>query len=534
VGGAGPKRARDEEEEEGSDEDGNGCAWRGAAGDMAAHVAASCALQQVPCPHAGCAARVPRGALAAHTHACAHRLVACAHCAAAFTPAALAAHAGRCPREPVRCPVPGCAESCVRAELVASPLGATHGPHVVVLAAGLARAQAHAAALTAQLAAAAAQTAAGAAREAAAYAALRRRPAAAALLAAAKHGNLVEFAALMRAYAGAADAHVCACDLLSSKLLPKLPLADMRAALDAGIVPLVLSALRAHPADADVQCSSLAVLGSLTKECDASRIAAGNAALEAAVAAMQHHAADDNVLELGCILVCNLTDKHNVRAAHAGAHGAIELVVEALQNGGLRAKTHGCAAMALADLTAADAADDANAVEAVRVGGVKAALDTLRRYPNDAGIMRFCGGSLERMTSTPAGRAAATAGAVGVVLKALRAHTSSVWPQFALCGVLMNLTDKHASNARAAVAGGAVDLIVTALSTHGAADAWLVRHACGALNNLFEMCASAREEARRNEHAEKALRAALAAMAHDQEASDAATEALRILGGDDR
>jgi hypothetical protein len=261
---AGAKHAREDDEDEEEEEDGNGCAWRGAVGDVAAHVGA-CPLQLVACAHAGCFMRVARCALAAHGAACAQRLSACAHCAAPFPQAALAAHAGRCAQERVRCAVPGCAESCTRAELAAQgPLGASHGAHVAALATRLAQANAAAAALTTQLAAATAREASAAAREADAHASLRRQPAEPALAAAAQHGSWPEFAAVMRAHAADAAAHVHACVHLEDTLLPALPPADMRAALDAGIVPMLLAAMRAHPADVDVQRSSLYALGVLS------------------------------------------------------------------------------------------------------------------------------------------------------------------------------------------------------------------------------------------------------------------------------
>jgi hypothetical protein len=83
-------------------------------------------------------------------------------------------------------------------------------------------------------------------------------------------------AAFVRAHAGDAAAHVHACALLDDHLLQALPqTANMRGALDAGLIPLLLSAMRAHPAAADVQRRSLGVrvLGLLlTMPCGASPV----------------------------------------------------------------------------------------------------------------------------------------------------------------------------------------------------------------------------------------------------------------------
>jgi hypothetical protein len=522
---AGAKHAREDDEDE--EEDSNGCAWKGAVGDIAAHVGA-CPLQLVACSHAGCAVRTARCALAAHGAACAQRLLACAHCAAPFTQAALAAHAGRCAHERVRCAVRGCAESCTHAQLAAQgPLGAAHGAHVVALAARLAQADA----------AATASEAAAAAREADAHAALRRQPAEPALAAAAQHGSLRELAALMRAHAGDAAAHVHACEHLQNTLLPALPPADMRAALDAGIVPILLAAMRAHPADVDVQRGSLYALGVLSAECDASRAAAGMDALDACIAAMQHHGLDARVCELGCGLVSNMTDAHPARGAHAGARGAVGLVVRTLADGGaLRADARRAAARALANLLASDTPGDAHAQAAVCAGGVPAVLTALKTFPKYDDLQRSCGCALERMTTTPAGCAAASAaGALAVALAALRARRDGVWTAHSFCGVLANLVHAHPANAAAAVKSGAVGLALAALRAHGAADTWVVRHACLALCNLLQQCGVAARQkalsASAARDARKVLRAAADAAAgrDDDEAADAARAALRML-----
>jgi hypothetical protein len=126
---------------------------------------------------------------------------------------------------------------------------------------------------------------------------------------------------------------------------------------------------------------------------------------------------------------------------------------------------------------------------------------------------------------------------LAVALAALRARPHDVWTQHSFCGVLANLTDAHPANAAAAVKSGAVGLVLAALRAHGAADTWVVRHACLALSNMLQHCgASARQKALSSAAARdavKVLRAArdAAAAKRDAEAADAARAALRMLNG---
>jgi hypothetical protein len=205
----------------------------------------------------------------------------------------LAAHRLTCALEPVRCAVPGCAFACTRAELDASPLGASHGAHVAVLSTRAERAEALLAAAAQREAALRAQLAGAAGAEAQladAHAALRLRPARITLNAAKKQRNWRAIAAVMRAHVGDAAVQASACELLYGEL----DAGRVKAAADkAGIVALALDAMRRHRTKADVQAASLDVLCYLANY-GRSCAEIGLAGVDAALAALRRHATHES------------------------------------------------------------------------------------------------------------------------------------------------------------------------------------------------------------------------------------------------
>jgi hypothetical protein len=445
-------------------------------------------------------------------------LITCTHCAAQFTAAAQAAHAAQgCPEESVRCAVPGCAASCTRAELAASPLGASHGAHAVALATRAQRAEA-------QLADAAQREAALTAQLAGADAVLRQLGPTTALNAAKRDGGVGALAAVMRVHAQHEKAYIDASTLLAKLLVQP---GSVQAAASAGVIPAAVSALQMHPAHAGVQETSLHVLCVLTEDSASdSRDAAGAAAVDAALAALRGHAAHANVRELACLLLSNLTDASCARAEHAAAHGAVQLVMGVLQDGTLDEDCHEFACHALANLTQqATAKHDTISAAIASAGGIATLVDVLARYPAAAELQRFGGWALQLMLPSQAQAHAAGARAVSACLAALRAHTGDVNVQDTQLGVLMNLMAGHTGNACAAAAAGAVGVVLDALSAHGGADAELAEHAYGALEILFaEAPPPARADAAR-------AKAALETHPHPQgsTAAKAAAAALAVL-----
>ncbi len=272
-------------------------------------------------------------------------------------------------------------------------------------------------------------------------------------------------------------------------------------------------------AEEDVQ-AGLCLLCILTDSSNNGRNRAGAAGVDAAVAALQHHTKYPRVREHACLLLSNLTDESQARAKHAGAKGAVQLVVAVLADGTMDAECHESACRALAHLSI-DGAIASTAIAAV--------VSVLRLHPAIKNVQRFGGWSLDKMLHSKAEQDhAAAAGALDACLAALRAYQDDVNVQDTYCGVLMNLTHGHKGNACDAVGKAAIGLLLDALDAHGATDAELAAHASGALQNLFTF-AQALPEADRV-RAKTALKALMARTQPDwSEAADVAKRALAAL-----
>jgi hypothetical protein len=246
-------------------------------------------------------------------------------------------------------------------------------------------------------------------------------------------------------------------------------------------VQLALSAWR-YPTVAEVQ-ASLCWLCGLTESSSSSRDQVGAAGVDAAVAALQRHTKNPGVRELACLFLSNLADNSKDRAEHAGAKGAVQLVVAVLADGALDAECHENARRALANLMDLEENIDA----AIAAMAIAAVVDVLRLHPAAKNVQRFGGWSLDKLLRSKAEQdQAAAAGALDACLAALRAYPGDVNVQDTYCGVLMNLTHGHKGNARDAVGKAAIGLLLDALDAHGATDAELAAHASGALENLFK------------------------------------------------
>ena len=265
-----------------------------------------CALEPVLCPNAGCGARMARGFLADH--------------------------ALECDLQPTKCTVPGCAVCCTRAELAASPLGASHGAHVVTLETQLARAQqqlsdseqrfktlkAEAARDKASLTAELKRT----------QAALRLVPKGYVFRAAKKYEEDPSIViAILRANQGDMDVHLAACELLHDEdVLMRYTMSD---SARAELISLMLSAIRSLWHHDEIRVPTLKVLCTLTK--DIHRKDVGTAIVDAAIKALQDQSQPEaNVCKFGCLLLSQLTYRNSKRATHAGVNAAVPLVVRML------------------------------------------------------------------------------------------------------------------------------------------------------------------------------------------------------------
>jgi hypothetical protein len=233
-------------------------------------------------------------------------------------------------------------------------------------------------------------------------------------------------------------------------------------------VPLLVAALHAHVlyAGVDLICDAL---GQITDKHPLASAQAGAAgAVAAVVAAMRAHPASTMLQASGCYAICSLAfaDEMQTAAIHAGA---IEAILQALRAHAADAhvQTYGCRALSniATDGTAAiDARSSSLVLEAT-----KAAVAALHAHRANAGLMRDACAALQRLAVTDALRTeAGKIGAVTAVVAALRSHPADASLQQAACDATSNLCFPNSANAVQACGAGALQALVAALRAHAA------------------------------------------------------------------
>lgn len=268
-----------------------------------------------------------------------------------------------------------------------------------------------------------------------------------------------EIAARMRAYGGDVIVQVECCELLSGIMVT-----DGAAAVNA-----VVAALRRHAATA-VQVQGCAALGALTASHTRNCVKAGAAgAIEAVAVALRALPANAQLQKLGCRALGNMAFDDASNRLKAGSAGALEAAVAAMvaHTGDADVQTAACNAINIISdelpHLAAKAAE-AGAIKAVRAG--------MRAHLCDADVQRHGCITLGNFGKLAAYRRKdAVAGSLQAIVSALLAHPAHVGVQASGCNALANLLDDqhvaHDSESKRLVTH-MMQAIVAALVAHRA------------------------------------------------------------------
>jgi hypothetical protein len=251
-------------------------------------------------------------------------------------------------------------------------------------------------------------------------------------------------------------------------------------------LPVLIAALRAHGTSATLAQAGCNVIAHVTlgnAERRAAALAAG--AMDAVLAAMRAHAGDEQAQNSAVGALMSLLEQPSTHAA-AVARGGVALLVAAMRAhpGAVKLQRHGGTCLGTLCLydhsgAAATAAVDAGAIEAV--------LTAMRAHSADAQVPIACLFALRLVITTPAAAARAGDAAVRAVLAAHRTQTFTAIVAASAMHTLATLVSHRAAAAHAAVAHGALPLLIDALSCDAfAAEHDLHTHGCATLQALAD------------------------------------------------
>lgn len=180
-------------------------------------------------------------------------------------------------------------------------------------------------------------------------------------------------------------------------LKPALPLPQVRAAGEAGVIEALIKPLMVHTTNADIQEQGMLLLRSLSTNPENVPKLLSSGGVEVIMAAMDEHLQNAVIQEAGCATLCNFTETTNPtdkdgkptapvadeKAVAKANHGGIRVVVAALQAHAddVAVLTASCRAMrALCVRTD-------NQVKAAVAGGIEALVSTLRIHVDNGIIM---------------------------------------------------------------------------------------------------------------------------------------------------
>jgi hypothetical protein len=239
---------------------------------------------------------------------------------------------------------------------------------------------------------------------------------------------------------------------------------------DAGDFAAVAAIMRAHVARADVQRACIVALTGIAQALLTSGVVSACAgAMEAVVAAMSDHK-DHRTLQLaGCRALFYLAQAANFQPAPAWAY-AIRVVVAALRAhlGDNDMHTQGCSALIC--LCKSDASSLFR-VRAGRLGIVEHLLTSMRLQPASADVQAWAVQALSYvLTEQEPATIAAHAGALEVVIAAMRTHADNERVQHAGCSSLSCLLEHVPALRISAGRAGAIEMIKTVLQTYAHVD----------------------------------------------------------------
>jgi hypothetical protein len=276
---------------------------------------------------------------------------------------------------------------------------------------------------------------------------------------------------VMRLLAGDAAAQAQCCQALTV-----LEPGEANRALVAGIVTVVVQALTAHAADANVQkfgCFALANLFCAFTRAD--RNTAGTVATVAAVmAALAAHPQHSGVQLEGFRALQNMTHKSALVAGVVANAGGIDAAVNALTNGALGKDVQLMACEALSNLTQSVSANKDKAGNAAGIAAVMGLLGAAAAGPSRVVLIQRAGFEVLANVCQPDGQRVANDTTRVTIIKAVvtglsvkdAGHdaTAFVEMQHFGCAVLQSLTLQRAGQ-QAAAAAGAMRVLIAALNT---------------------------------------------------------------------
>ena len=236
-------------------------------------------------------------------------------------------------------------------------------------------------------------------------------------------GALPRVLAAMRAHQSSLEMQYVGCLCLQGLL--KYSDAPRTSAVQAGAIADVLNAMHMHPGDGDLSnsaCFALHELFSVADDIDAdaqTRVHA-DAAMRAAVTALNAHRADKDVQYSGCALLYKLADGSGHVRATAVASGAVEAVAAALRAHPGHAPVQHCGVSAIVALT------QGNRPAVAAAGSVELVLAAMGAHINVNAVQRVgCDALAFFLQNADEMNASMLARSAGAVVRAMREHSAS-------------------------------------------------------------------------------------------------------------
>jgi hypothetical protein len=238
----------------------------------------------------------------------------------------------------------------------------------------------------------------------------------------------------------------------------------------AGGVEVLVAALHTHLLSEPVLVGALFALRLVVRDDDSAVLVSHTSAAESVVAAMQAFPANDQIQARGSLILNNIAVASVAATTAAVRAGACEICIAALSAHSGKSMVVHAVCMALGQFCTVH--DTLKRIHAAH--GVSMMLAVLRTHAADGGVCgaaAFCLGNLAALTLSQADSVAAAQ----AVMQTMRMHAADDTVQHFGCVTLRNVSVEAPGGVfTALVAGGAPEVVVTALRMHGANDDLLV------------------------------------------------------------
>jgi Caspase domain len=231
----------------------------------------------------------------------------------------------------------------------------------------------------------------------------------------------------------------------------------------AGVVEVVLDALKLHASNAHVQEEACTVLSNVCSV-DAIRTQAGAVgAINAIATSVRNHSDSEGVQLYGLKALLRLTQDHNTHKAMAGEAGVIELTLAALKTHFSSAELQRIACNLIGNLSSVDALK----LKAGAAGAIEAVAASLRRHADSEDLQLVGCVALARLTAdcmahkTKAGEE----GVIELAVAALKAYAANEDIQDEACSLLANVCAVDANQVKAGSAG-AIEAVSASMRRH--------------------------------------------------------------------